>query len=59
MRHIIDPTDLTREELDEVLDLAMDIIANRSKYADVCLLNLYVWRTGKYLVHSAALLCGP
>lgn len=36
MRHIIDPTDLTREELDEVLDLAMDIIANRSKYADVC-----------------------
>lgn len=36
MRHLIDPTDLSREELDEILDLALDIIANRPRYAEAC-----------------------
>ncbi|MDE5796478.1 MAG: aspartate carbamoyltransferase [Muribaculaceae bacterium] len=36
MRHLIDPTDLTKEELNEIIDLALDIIANREKYSEVC-----------------------
>lgn len=36
MRHLIDPTDLSMQELDEVINLALDIIDNREKYADVC-----------------------
>ncbi len=34
MKHLIDPTDLTREETDEIISLAEDIIANREKYQD-------------------------
>ena len=36
MQHLIDPTDLTRRQIDDILDLALDIIANRPKYAAVC-----------------------
>ncbi|MDE7160055.1 MAG: aspartate carbamoyltransferase [Muribaculaceae bacterium] len=36
MKHLIDPTDLTKEELDSILDLALDIIADRKKYSEVC-----------------------
>lgn len=36
MRHLIDPTDLTTAELNEIIDLALDIIANREKYAEAC-----------------------
>ena len=36
MRHLIDITDLSVEEIDKILDLADDIIENRDKYADVC-----------------------
>ena len=36
MRHIIDPTDLSLEELDGVINLALDIIANREKYSEAC-----------------------
>lgn len=36
MRHLIDPTDLSMQELDEIIDLALDIIENREKYAEVC-----------------------
>lgn len=36
MRHLIDPTDLSMQELDEVINLALDIIDNREKYAEVC-----------------------
>lgn len=36
MRHLIDPTDLTREETEKIIDLALDIISNRAKYAEVC-----------------------
>lgn len=36
MRHLIDPTDLNREELTEILDLALDIISDRKKYSKVC-----------------------
>src|SRR5574344_1549555 len=34
MKHIIDPNDLTREETDNIIALAEDIIANRSKYSE-------------------------
>ncbi len=34
MRHLIDPTDLTVKEIDEILALAEDIIANRAKYSE-------------------------
>lgn len=36
MRHLIDPTDLTMAELNEIIALAEDIIENRSKYSEVC-----------------------
>lgn len=36
MRHLIDPTDLTRKETEEIIDLAVDIIGNREKYAESC-----------------------
>lgn len=36
MKHIISPTDLTVTELDELLDLAEEIIANPKKFSDVC-----------------------
>ncbi|MBR6831688.1 MAG: aspartate carbamoyltransferase [Tidjanibacter sp.] len=36
MKHLIDPTDLSVQEIDEIIELALDIIANREKYNDVC-----------------------
>ena len=36
MRHLIDPTDLSTEELQEIIDLGLDIIENPGKYADAC-----------------------
>ncbi len=36
MKHLIDPTDLSVQEIDEIIALALDIIANRDKYKDVC-----------------------
>ncbi|MDD6213512.1 MAG: aspartate carbamoyltransferase [Clostridiales bacterium] len=35
MKHLIDPTDLTLEEIDEILKLAEDIMADRPAYAEV------------------------
>lgn len=34
MKHLIDPTDLSKEELEEIIDLALDIIAHREKYSE-------------------------
>ena len=36
MRHLIEPTDLTVDEIGRIISLAEDIIANRSKYSDAC-----------------------
>lgn len=36
MRHLIDPMDLSVQEIDELLELADDIIENKGKYAKVC-----------------------
>ncbi len=36
MKHLIDPTDLSKQELEEIIDLALDIIENRDKYSEVC-----------------------
>ena len=36
MRNVIDPTDLSKQEVDGILDLALDIIANRDKYSEAC-----------------------
>ena len=36
MRHLIDITDLSVEEINQLLDLADDIIENKDKYADAC-----------------------
>ncbi len=36
MRHLIDPTDLSVQEIDDILDLAIDIINDRAKYSEVC-----------------------
>lgn len=36
MKHLIDPTDMTVEETQEIIDLALDIIAHRSKYVEKC-----------------------
>ena len=36
MKHLIDPTDLSRQETDDIVALAQDIIANRAKYSEAC-----------------------
>ena len=36
MKHLIDPTDLSVQEIAEIIALAEDIIANRDKYSEVC-----------------------
>lgn len=36
MRHLIDPMDLSVQEIEELLDLADDIIAHTEKYTKVC-----------------------
>ena len=36
MKHLIEPTDLTVEEINGIIALAEDIIANRQKYSDAC-----------------------
>lgn len=36
MKHLIDPLDLSTEEIDHLLDTAADIEANPSKYAHLC-----------------------
>ncbi len=36
MRHLIDPMDLSVQEIDHLLEVADDIIANPVKYRDVC-----------------------
>ena len=36
MRHLIDPTDLSMQELNEIIALAEDIIENPAKYSDKC-----------------------
>ena len=36
MKHLIDPTDLTVNEIAEIIAVAEDIIANRDKYSEVC-----------------------
>ena len=35
MRHLIDPTDLSVQEINEIIALAEDIIAHRAKYSEV------------------------
>ena len=36
MRHLLDTTDLSVNEIDDLIALAMDIIENKEKYSDVC-----------------------
>ena len=36
MKYLIDPTDLSVEEIDELIDIANDIIKDRTRYQDVC-----------------------
>ncbi|MBR1762461.1 MAG: aspartate carbamoyltransferase [Eubacterium sp.] len=36
MRHLLDTTDLTLKEIDDLISLAEDIIENPDKYAEVC-----------------------
>lgn len=36
MRHLLDTTDLTVKEIDDIVALAMDIIENKEKYQDIC-----------------------
>lgn len=36
MRHLLDTTDLTLYEINEMISLAMDIIDNKKKYAHIC-----------------------
>lgn len=36
MRHLLDTTDLTLEEIDDMIALTTDIIENKQKYAHVC-----------------------
>lgn len=36
MRHLLDTTDLTLEEIDDMISVAADIIDNKEKYAHIC-----------------------
>lgn len=36
MKHLIDPTDLSVKEIDDILTLAQDIIEHKEKYSEVC-----------------------
>lgn len=36
MKHLIDPMDLSVEEIDQILELAQDIIDHKEKYSEVC-----------------------
>lgn len=36
MRHLIDPSDLSKSELEEIINLGLDIIENPAKYSDAC-----------------------
>ena len=36
MKHLIDPMDLTVEEIDQLIELADDILSDKTKYQDVC-----------------------
>ena len=36
MKHLIDPMDLSPEEIDDILALAQDIIYDKDKYSEVC-----------------------
>lgn len=36
MRHLLDTTDLSLQEIDEMISLAMDIVENKDKYAHIC-----------------------
>ena len=36
MKHLIDPMDLTVEEIDQLIELAGKIIKNPEKYREVC-----------------------
>ncbi len=36
MRHLLDTTDLSLQEIDDMINLSMDIIANKEKYAHIC-----------------------
>ena len=36
MKYLIDPMDLSVEEIDELIDIAKDIIKDRTRYQDVC-----------------------
>lgn len=36
MRHLIEPYDLTKEEIESIVDLGLDIISNREKYSEAC-----------------------
>ena len=36
MHHLLDTTDLSVEEIDEIISLAVDIINNKKKYSKVC-----------------------
>ncbi|MGN0523606.1 MAG: aspartate carbamoyltransferase [Eubacterium sp.] len=36
MRHLLDTTDLTLQEIDDMINLAMDIIENHDKYSHIC-----------------------
>lgn len=36
MKHLIDPMDLSTEEINQILNLADDIIANKEQYQEIC-----------------------
>ena len=36
MRHLLDTTDLSLDEIDDMIALAMDIINNKQRYAHIC-----------------------
>lgn len=36
MKHLIDPTDLSVDEIEGILNLALDIIKDKSKYSEAC-----------------------
>ena len=63
MRHLIDPTDLTVAETEQIVALAEDIIANRAKYSEACrgkkLATVSPFDTDEELASEKPMTCPP
>lgn len=55
MRHLLDTTDLSLDEIDNIIATAIDIINNKEKYSHICdgkkLATLFLNRQQEHVFH--------